>query len=279
MASHPKDAARIALEKLTPQRRKFVEAYCASFNATKAALKAGYSKKTARTQGSHLLTIVDIKSAIKEMLSTAGMDPEEIAARWDRIAKADLSDFYTKQQVEYTPRIAKPLAQVVEEFRRDVEFEQELAMRAEALISDKKKRENFRKKAQAAQVLREFDLLRLEMELERAPNAVRWVDGPKEWRYEMRLDLVKAEELGMLDLVKSITEGRNGTSFSLRDPDAALDNLAKWRGMLTTKVDITSGGEPVAAPPLLGVLSLEQKKELLEKRKQLRAQQEGAANE
>ena len=45
---------------------KFVEEYIKSLNATDAAIKAGYSKKTARSQGSRLLTNVDIQKAIQQ---------------------------------------------------------------------------------------------------------------------------------------------------------------------------------------------------------------------
>jgi len=47
---------------LTAQQRKFVEAY--QGNATEAAIAAGYSAKTAKAQGSRLLTNVDIAKAI-----------------------------------------------------------------------------------------------------------------------------------------------------------------------------------------------------------------------
>ena len=49
--------------KLTARQRAFVEAYAG--NATAAALAAGYSEKTARSQGQRLLTKADIKDAIK----------------------------------------------------------------------------------------------------------------------------------------------------------------------------------------------------------------------
>lgn len=49
--------------KLTARQRAFVEAYAG--NATAAALAAGYSEKTARSQGQRLLTKNDIKDAIK----------------------------------------------------------------------------------------------------------------------------------------------------------------------------------------------------------------------
>lgn len=255
---------------MSPQQLKFAQAYALCLNGTQAALKAGYSKKTARFQASRLLTSVNIQAEIKSLLSHSGLSAEEIAARWDRIATVDLSDFYTKQLVEYRPRIEKKLSAIVEETRREVEFEQELAIRSEALITDKKERERFRKGEQRRQLKREQELLRLEMELEYQPDAIRIVTGSAVLRNELRLDLVKAEALGVLDLVKSITSGRNGDSFTLRDPDAALDNLAKWRGM-TSKLDLTSGGLPLAAPALLSELTLEEKKRLLEARRIARA--------
>jgi phage terminase small subunit len=44
--------------KLTLKQRRFVEAYCgeAAGNATQAAKLAGYSSRTARSQGQRLLT-------------------------------------------------------------------------------------------------------------------------------------------------------------------------------------------------------------------------------
>lgn len=49
--------------KLTARQQAFVDAYAG--NATAAALAAGYSEKTARSQGQRLLTNADIKDAIK----------------------------------------------------------------------------------------------------------------------------------------------------------------------------------------------------------------------
>ncbi len=51
-------------QKLTSRQRKFVVLY--EGNATRAAIKAGFSKKTARSQGQRLLTNVDIIKALQE---------------------------------------------------------------------------------------------------------------------------------------------------------------------------------------------------------------------
>lgn len=43
---------------LTSKQRRFVENYLLDLNATQAAIRAGYSQKTARQQGHRLLTNV-----------------------------------------------------------------------------------------------------------------------------------------------------------------------------------------------------------------------------
>jgi phage terminase small subunit len=49
-----------------PDRQEiFIQEYLKTRNATKAAIKAGYSEKTARVQGSDLLTKPDIKARIE----------------------------------------------------------------------------------------------------------------------------------------------------------------------------------------------------------------------
>ena len=50
--------------KLNPKQQRFVATYLIDLNATQAAIKAGYSKKTARSQGQRLLTHIDVSEAI-----------------------------------------------------------------------------------------------------------------------------------------------------------------------------------------------------------------------
>lgn len=54
--------------KLTTKQRKFALEYVKSGNATEAAIKAGYSKKTARSVGSENLSKPDIKKFIDEKM-------------------------------------------------------------------------------------------------------------------------------------------------------------------------------------------------------------------
>jgi phage terminase small subunit len=51
---------------LNEQQRLFVQEYRKDWNATQAAIRAGYSKRTAKQAGSRLLTHVDVRMALAE---------------------------------------------------------------------------------------------------------------------------------------------------------------------------------------------------------------------
>lgn len=55
---------------MTPRQARFVAEYIKDMNATQAAIRAGYSPKTAQEQGSRLLSKVMVRSATEEGLET-----------------------------------------------------------------------------------------------------------------------------------------------------------------------------------------------------------------
>lgn len=56
----------MCLSKLTIKQKRFVDEYIISGNATDAAIKAGYSKRTAKSIGAENLTKPDIVNALRE---------------------------------------------------------------------------------------------------------------------------------------------------------------------------------------------------------------------
>jgi phage terminase small subunit len=66
------------LSDLSQKQKLFVESYLAGPNATKAAIKAGYSEKTAASQGQRLLKNVEIQKAIHNRVETAIITADEI---------------------------------------------------------------------------------------------------------------------------------------------------------------------------------------------------------
>lgn len=84
----------MTLEDLVPRQRKFVQSYLTNnFNATAAALTAGYSKTSAASIGCIMLNYPAIKAVVKKQLEAVFLSPEQVMARLSEMAKANISDF------------------------------------------------------------------------------------------------------------------------------------------------------------------------------------------
>lgn len=78
---------------LTDKQSAFVSHYLASWNATQAAIRAGYSAKTARSIGAENLTKPDIQAAIAARLSELKMGADEVLTRLTEHARGSLAPF------------------------------------------------------------------------------------------------------------------------------------------------------------------------------------------
>jgi len=82
---------KLTYQKLSRQRRDFVDAYLKQGfgrgNASEAARTAGYSEKTARQQGSRLLSDADIQAAIAERVNEMKIAADEVLLRMAAIAR------------------------------------------------------------------------------------------------------------------------------------------------------------------------------------------------
>lgn len=88
---------------LTPKQEAFVNEYLIDFNATQAAIRAGYSARTARSQGHRLLTNVDIIEEVKLRVADKAMTADEVLLRLADIARGDMSDFLELKDGVSTP--------------------------------------------------------------------------------------------------------------------------------------------------------------------------------
>lgn len=62
-----RNEGKAAEKKLTERQELFCREYVIDYNATQAAIRAGYSKKTARSQGSENLTKPDILARVRAL--------------------------------------------------------------------------------------------------------------------------------------------------------------------------------------------------------------------
>lgn len=95
---------------LTEKQRLFVSEYLRDFNATRAAMAIGYSKKTAYAIGWNLLRKIEVQAEIKRQkeMRTAelGLDVQRVIAEYMKIAFADISDVvdFGKKKVPLTDK-------------------------------------------------------------------------------------------------------------------------------------------------------------------------------
>ncbi|WP_323982113.1 terminase small subunit [Novosphingobium aureum] len=83
---------------MNDKQRRFVEEYLIDLNATQAAIRAGYSAKTASSQGERLLRHVEVSAAILEQKRDRSdrtkVDADWLLSRLALEAEADLADLY-----------------------------------------------------------------------------------------------------------------------------------------------------------------------------------------
>jgi phage terminase small subunit len=87
-----------AFEQLPAKRRKFALAYVANnFNATRAAIEAGYAEKSAYSQGQRMLKNVEVKAAIDEIveedLRQLGINGACVIKELAKIGFSDMRNF------------------------------------------------------------------------------------------------------------------------------------------------------------------------------------------
>jgi phage terminase small subunit len=84
--------------RVTPKQQRFVDEYLVDLNATQAAIRAGYSKRTAKVQGSRLLTIADIQASIQESMrgreTRTHITQDRVLQELARIAFFDIRKLY-----------------------------------------------------------------------------------------------------------------------------------------------------------------------------------------
>lgn len=102
--------ARTGIAGLTEKQARFCEEYLVDLNATQAAIRAGYNIKTARSQGSTLLTNPNVAAYIQrlreEQKTRSQVNADWVLQQLIDIATADAGDYTSIDStggIKYTP--------------------------------------------------------------------------------------------------------------------------------------------------------------------------------
>ena len=116
---------------LTPKQKRFIDEYLIDLNATKAAIRAGYSKQTACFIGYENLTKPQIKDAIREaqgyLSRRTEVTQERVIAELAAIAFSNIGDVISwgpdgvsvKRADELSPEILSAIADVSKSSSRE----------------------------------------------------------------------------------------------------------------------------------------------------------------
>ena len=103
---------------LNQKQKAFIREYVKDFNATQAAIRAGYSKKTAGSQSFDLMQKPEIQDeiaeAVKNASESAEVTVERVLKELSAIAFVDPADIFNDDGT------LKPLSQIPEQARRAI---------------------------------------------------------------------------------------------------------------------------------------------------------------
>ncbi|MYD94572.1 MAG: terminase small subunit [Chloroflexi bacterium] len=115
-----------APRKLTPKQQRFVDEYLVDLNATQAAVRAGYSARTANRMGSENLSKPVIQDAVQKALKRRAQRTEitadNVLREYARLAFADLTDVAdadgdtvtVKSLADLPPEVTAAIAEVAQ---------------------------------------------------------------------------------------------------------------------------------------------------------------------
>jgi phage terminase small subunit len=131
----------MAKAKLTDKQLRFCKEYIVDLNATQAAIRAGYSEKTAKSQGNRLLTNVDIQkktqeladkrserteitadNVLKEIARLAFSDPRKLFDSQGRLQKVTELDYDVAASITQIEAVTKDLGEGEVEYINKIRF-------------------------------------------------------------------------------------------------------------------------------------------------------------
>jgi phage terminase small subunit len=211
--------------RLTAKQQRFCEEYLIDLNATQAAIRAGYSKKTANVIGCENLTKPSIRKCIDKRLEELSLGKVETIKLMSDIAQGSLNEYFVTTTKTITPQVQKSLKQLIKELKEKIEDQRKLIARAKITDADTlstlmDQENSWRLK-----------IIQYEIELERNPKAYRIVDGEQKLVETVELDLAKLVKDKERGKIKTLVPNEYGYKIELYPADAALRDLGRYHGI------------------------------------------------
>lgn len=203
---------------LTDKQRRFVDEYLVDLNATQAAIRAGYSEKTACEQSSRLLANVKVATAIQEAMKFRSertqITADMVLQKWWDLANVDANEL-----VEYRRDNCRHCWGIGYAYQwTEAEFE-EAERKATSKNGDMPTNEGG------------FGFLPT-----RAPNP-ECPECAGEGHGEIHVHDTRRLKGAARALYAGVHQGKDGLKVLLEDRSKALDNVAKHLGMFKERIE------------------------------------------
>lgn len=110
----------ITTQELTDRQARFCEEYLIDLNATQAAIRAGYSEKTANEQGARLLANVSVQEKIAELKAERAkrteMTQDSVIQELAAVARAEVKGVRAVDKLKALELLGKHLGMFVERY-------------------------------------------------------------------------------------------------------------------------------------------------------------------
>ncbi|MEC4569335.1 terminase small subunit [Paenibacillus sp. CMAA1739] len=218
---------------LSRMQKLFVKEYLVDLNATQAAIRAGYSAKTAEQQASRLLTNVKVQAEIDEAISKRSKRTEITAdmvlQRWWDIATADPNDIIHLRRTCCRYCFGKEHQY---QWRDESEYEQAVQR---AVNDAKQKSLEGGKEVQPIIPSNDggYGFDKLERPHPKCPNCLG--EGREGVHIEDTRHLAGKAKL----LYAGLKTTNAGIEIKMQDQGKALENVARHLGMFKDKVELT----------------------------------------
>ena len=211
---------------LNNRQQLFVDDYLIHFSATKAAKNAGYSEKTAYSQGQRLLKNVEIISHVESRLKESRMGSDKVMKMMSDIAGSNINDYFKVVDYESTDSKKISIPEWIE--LRMIEIKKkERYLELSPGIDEDSKTEII---GHISWIYDEIKKAKIDLEFD--ANAFKEIAVPI-IRQRVELDLIKLAADKESGKIKSFEMKEFGPKVELYPVDAMLDKLARVNGMYT----------------------------------------------
>ena len=216
-------------ESMTGKQFKFAEEYLIDLNATQAAIRANYSKKTAGAIGFENLKKPEIREYINLRLDDYDITHSELLKLMSSVARSSLNEYIVVKKIERIRDVKKPLKLKIENLL--VQIQKKTMYMERANLSDEA-----RSSIQMEIDHLHNDIIKCEIDLEIDPDATFDVSE----RYEedvADIDLIALARDKENGKIKGLSFTQYGPKIEMSDSDSMIKLLAQVKGMITNKID------------------------------------------